>query len=86
MTAETESRSGRRARYPTFAARGFSARFVLIPAPPSAVFVRFYGADGTLLGIDGGPAGYIDIGANRTPVFGDRGRRGAHRAADRADA
>ena len=69
-SAETESRSGKRARHRTFAARGFAERFVLIPAPPSAVFVRFYGADGTLLGIDGGPAGYIDITANKTPVFG----------------
>ena len=43
---------------------------MLIPAPPSAVFVRFYGADGTLLGIDPGPAGHIDICANLTPVFG----------------
>ncbi|HEY6886462.1 MAG TPA: hypothetical protein VI300_01745 [Solirubrobacter sp.] len=68
--AETESRSGKRARRRTFAARGFAERFVLIPAPPSAVFVRFYGADGTLLGIDGGPVGYIDLGANLTPVFG----------------
>src|SRR3954451_2363814 len=69
-SAETESRSGKRARHRTFAARGFAERFVLIPAPPTAVFVRFYGADGTLLGIDGGPAGYIDITANKTPVFG----------------
>ncbi|MDA0160118.1 hypothetical protein OM076_07585 [Solirubrobacter ginsenosidimutans] len=69
-TAETESRSGKRARHRTFAARGFAERFVLIPAPPSAMFVRFYGVDGTLLGIDGGPAGYIDLGANLTPVFG----------------
>ena len=70
-TAETESRRGRRARHRTFAARVFSARFVLIPAPPSAVFVRFYGADGTLLGVDAGPAGYIDLDADRTPVFGE---------------
>jgi hypothetical protein len=72
-TAETESRRGRRARHRTFAARGFSARFVLIPAPPAAVFVRFYGADGALLGVDPGPAGYIDIDANATPVFGEPG-------------
>ena len=71
VTAETESRGGQRARHRTFAAPGLQARFVLIPAPPSAVFVRFYAADGTLLGIDGGPDGYIDIGANLTPVFGD---------------
>jgi hypothetical protein len=72
-TAETESRRGRRARHRTFAARGFSARFVLIPAPPSAKFVRFYGADGALLGVDAGPAGYIDLDADRTPVFGEPG-------------
>jgi hypothetical protein len=72
-TAETESRRGRRARHRTFAARGFSARFVLIPAPPSAVFVRFYGADGTLLGVDPGPAGYIDLDADRTPILGEPG-------------
>jgi len=69
-TAELESRNGQRTRHPTFAARGFSSRFVLLPAPPSAVFVRFYGADGALLGIDPGPAGYIDILANETSVFG----------------
>ena len=69
-TAELESRNGQRTRHPTFAARGFSSRFVLLPAPPSAVFVRFYGADGALLGIDPGPAGYIDIFANETSVFG----------------
>jgi hypothetical protein len=72
-TAETESRRGRRARHRAFAPRGFSARFVLIPAPPSAVFVRFYGADGALLGVDGGPAGYIDLDADRTPVLGEPG-------------
>jgi hypothetical protein len=71
--AETESGRGRRERHRTFAARGFFARFVLIPAPPSAVFVRYYGPDGTLLGIDGGPAGYIDLDANRTPIFGEPG-------------
>jgi hypothetical protein len=68
--AEVESRSGRRERHRTFAARGFFARFVLIPAPPVAVFVRFYGADGTLLGIDGGQAGYIGFD-NETQVLGD---------------
>ena len=72
-TAEPESRGGRRARHRTVAARGFSARFVLIPAPPSAEFVRFYGADGALLGVDAGPAGYIDLDANRTLVFGKPG-------------
>jgi hypothetical protein len=72
-TAETESRRGRRERHRTFAARGFSARFVLLPAPPSAVFVRFYGADGTLLGVDAGPAGYIGFD-DETPVFGEPGQ------------
>src|SRR4051794_6936653 len=71
-TAEAEDARGRKARHRTFAARGFSARFVLIPAPPKATFVRFYASDGTLLGIDGGPAGYIDFGNDRTTVFGDR--------------
>ena len=71
-TAEVEDRSGRRVLHRTFAARGFSARFVLIPAPPAAVFVRFYGADGTLLGVDGGQAGYISW-ENETQVFGERG-------------
>jgi hypothetical protein len=68
--AEVESRSGARERHRTFAARGFFARFVLIPAPPVAVFVRFYGADGTLLGIDGGQAGYIGFD-NETQLLGD---------------
>lgn len=70
--AETENRRGRRERHPTVAARGFSARFVILPAPPRAVFVRFYGADGTLLGVDAGPAGYI-IDGDRTQVFGAPG-------------
>jgi hypothetical protein len=70
--AETESRRGRRERHRTFAAREFAARFVLIPAPPSAVFVRFYAADGTLLGVDGGPAGYIGF-ENETPLLGEPG-------------
>jgi hypothetical protein len=70
--AEVESRSGRRGRHRTFAARGFFSRFVLIPAPPVAVFVRFYGADGTLLGVDGGQAGYIGFDTE-TQVFGDPG-------------
>lgn len=70
--AETESRSGRRERHRTFAARGFFARFVLIPAPPVAKFVRFYGAGGELLGIDGGQAGYISFD-NETQVLGDPG-------------
>jgi hypothetical protein len=65
--AETESRSGRRERHRTFAARGFTARFVLVPAPPAAVFVRFYSAGGRLLGVEGGPAGYIGF-ENQTPV------------------
>ena len=69
--AEVEDRGGRRERHRTFAARGFSARFVLIPAPPAAVFVRFYGADGTLLGVDGGQAGYISFD-NQTQVLGER--------------
>jgi hypothetical protein len=71
-TAETESRRGRRERHRTFAARGYPARFVLVPAPPSAVFVRFYGLDGMLLGVDSGPAGYITFD-NETPVFGEPG-------------
>src|SRR4051794_5359685 len=33
-TAEAEDRKGRRTRHRTFRARGFSARFVLIPSPP----------------------------------------------------
>jgi hypothetical protein len=68
--AETEDRSGRRERHRTFAARGFFARFVLIPAPPVARFVRFYGADGTLLGVDGGPAGYIGFN-DKVQLLGD---------------
>jgi hypothetical protein len=71
--AEVEDRSGRRQRHRTFAARGFFARFVLIPAPPVAVFVRFYGADGALLGVDGGQAGYIGF-ENETQVLGDPDR------------
>ena len=71
--AEVEDRSGRRERHRTLAARGFFARFVLIPAPPVAVFVRFYGADGALLGVDGGQAGYIGFD-NETQVLGERDR------------
>jgi hypothetical protein len=69
-TAEVETRDGRRARHRTFAAPGFSARFVLIPAPPVAKFVRYYGADGSLLGIEGGPDGYIQP-ADTTAVYGE---------------
>src|SRR4051812_12303942 len=65
--AEVETVSGRRIRHRTVAAHGFAARFVLIPAPPAPVFVRFYAADGTLVGIDAGPAGYISE-ENQTPV------------------
>ena len=88
QTAELESSNGQRTRHPTFAARGFSSRFVLLPAPPSAVFVRFYGADGALLGVDPGPAGYIDIFANETSALRHaRGRgRGAYRGVAGADA
>jgi hypothetical protein len=68
--AETASRTGRRERHRVFAARGFSARFVIIPSPPPAVFIRFYGAGGALLGMDGGPAGYIGFDDDKTPVFG----------------
>jgi hypothetical protein len=67
--AETEDRAGRRERHRTSTARGFSARFVILPAPPVAKFVRFYGAGGALLGMDGGPAGYIGLDENVTPVF-----------------
>jgi hypothetical protein len=66
--AESESRRGVRKRYATFKARGFTSRFVLIPAPPSPKFVRFYGPTGRPLGIDGGLAGYITFD-NETPVF-----------------
>ncbi len=66
--AETESRSGRRERHRTSGARGFPARFVILPAPPAAVFVRYYGARGRLLGITGGPAGYISLDDNETAV------------------
>jgi hypothetical protein len=65
--AEVEGPRGQRIRHRTFAAPGFVSRFVLIPPPPSAVFVRYYGADGTLLGIDPGPLGYISQ-ENETPV------------------
>jgi hypothetical protein len=71
--AETESRGGRRERLRTFAASGFPARFVLIPAPPSPVFVRFYGAGGTLLGMDAGAAGYINLDDNETRILGEPG-------------
>jgi hypothetical protein len=67
--AETESRAGRRERHRTSTARGFSARFVILPAPPAAVFVRYYGADGALLGMEGGPAGYISPD-NQTRILG----------------
>lgn len=75
-TAETEDRKGRRARHRTFPGRGFGVRFVLIPAPPSPVFVRFYGIDGGLLGMDAGEAGYITLEDNETRVLGERGVRG----------
>jgi hypothetical protein len=60
-SAEIETESGARHRHRTVAARGFFSRFVLLPAPPAAVFVRYYGADGTLLGVDPGPVGYISF-------------------------
>jgi hypothetical protein len=75
-TAETEDRKGRRARHRTFPGRGFGVRFVLIPAPPSPVFVRFYGIDGALLGMDAGMAGYITLEDNETRILGERGVRG----------
>ena len=72
-TAEIEYANGRRQRVPTFGRRGFTARFVILPAsPPTAKFIRFFGARGELLGIDGGPAGYIDIFANQVQLIGDR--------------
>lgn len=63
--AEAESTKGLRRRHRTVAARGFAARFVLIP--PSPKFVRFYGPSRRLLGIDPGPIGYIGVG-DETPV------------------
>jgi hypothetical protein len=68
--AETEDRKGRRARYRTFPGRGFGVRFVLIPAPPSPVFVRFYGVGGWLLGMDAGLAGYITMEDNEARILG----------------
>ena len=73
-SAETESRSGRRERHRAFAARGFAARFIVAPAPPSAVFVRYLGRGGALLGVDGGPAGYISLDDNELLVLGEAGR------------
>jgi hypothetical protein len=71
--AETEDRKGRRARYRTFPGRGFGVRFVLIPAPPSPVFVRFYGVGGWLLGMDAGLAGYITMEDNVARILGEPG-------------
>ena len=73
-TAETEDRKGRRSRHRTFPGRGFPVRFVLIPAPPSPVFVRFYGAYDALLGMDAGEAGYITLDDNMTRILGEPGR------------
>src|SRR5215208_4255635 len=72
-TAETEDRKGRRARHRTFPGRGFGVRFVLIPAPPSPVFVRFYGIDGGLLGMDAGEAGYITMDDTEARILGEPG-------------
>lgn len=69
--AEAEDARGRRTSHKVFAARGFAARFVVIPPKPGAVFVRFYDADGRLLGIDAGPVGYI-ASADDTQILGDR--------------
>jgi hypothetical protein len=65
--AETEAPDGGRQRRRTVAGRGFAARFVLLPAPPPAKFVRFFGRSGRLLGIDAGPIGYVDF-SDDTPV------------------
>ncbi|MDA0181256.1 hypothetical protein OJ997_13190 [Solirubrobacter phytolaccae] len=69
--AEVEDAKGRRTMHRTFSARGFAARFVLIPRP-AALFVRLYGADGTLLSMDAGTIGYIEWHTDSVPVFGDR--------------
>lgn len=69
--AEAEDARGRRTSHKVFSARGFAARFVVVPPQVGAVFVRFYGADGTLLGIDPGPVGYI-APDNEVQVLGDR--------------
>jgi hypothetical protein len=71
--AEAEDRKGRRTRHRTFRARGFSARFVLIPSPPIPVFVRFHGARDTLLGMDAGSFGYITMEDDEARVFGEPG-------------
>ena len=71
VTVETEDAAGRRARHPTVAARGFAARFILIP-DPHATYVRFYGADGALLAIADGPGGLDDFDDARVTVFGAR--------------
>jgi hypothetical protein len=68
---ERESPGGRRKRYPAAAAEGFAAHFVIVPTPPGVMFVRFYAADGTLLGIDGGQAGYITWDTDRTILVGE---------------
>ena len=68
---QAEDLKGRRTSHRVFSARGLSSGFVLIPAPPAPVFVRFYGADGTLLGMDAANYGYIGAD-NPVQVLGDR--------------
>lgn len=43
---------------------------MVIAATPAPVFVRFHGADGALLAVDAGLAGYISFD-NETQVLGD---------------
>lgn len=69
--AEAQDARGRRTSHKVFSARGFASRFVVIPPNPGAVFVRFYDADGRLVGIDAGPVGYI-ASDNEVQVLGDR--------------
>ncbi len=71
--AEVETPSGKRIRHRTLGSRAFPAlRFVIIPAPRGGVmFVRFYDAGGTLIGIDFGQAGYIGSDENVTQLLGD---------------
>ena len=71
--AESEAPDGTRKRHPTFASPAYPAlRFVIVPAPPGVKFVRFYGADGALLGMDAGQAGYIGADGDVTYLLGDR--------------
>ncbi|WP_028062241.1 hypothetical protein [Solirubrobacter soli] len=71
VVAETDDGAGHRRRLTTSAHRAFAARFILLDDRKTA-WVRFYGADGALLGIVDGLRSPDDSDIPPVQVFGDR--------------